>query len=162
MTTLRKMADRSDRREEKPITRLGSQARATDWLPTRGFHFGQEMPGSLRTNALHLQAGDTTAVLTHCHEPLNNHRKLNADARGHPEDCCYEGQVQMIRREAVEAAGADGVVGTLRSALDSLEPTAPWNTVPVFHSSLDALRSPGKGDSSTASTAAPTGSRSPS
>lgn len=32
----------------------------------------------------------------------------------------------MISREAVEAAGADGVVGTLRSALDSLEPTAPW------------------------------------
>src|SRR3989304_4869806 len=34
----------------------------------------------------HSQAGDTTALLTDCHEPLNNDRKVNADARGHPED----------------------------------------------------------------------------
>jgi len=58
------MADRSDRREGKSITRVGSKARASDWLITREFHFGQEMPGSFRANALHLQAGDTTAVLT--------------------------------------------------------------------------------------------------
>lgn len=87
------MANRSDRREGKPVTRLGSKARASDWLLTRGFHFGQEMSGSLGANALHKQAGDTTAVLTPCHERVNRNRNLNAEARGYPEDCCYEGEV---------------------------------------------------------------------
>lgn len=64
MTTLDEMADRSDRREDKPITCLGVRTRPIDWLLTRGFLFGQEIPGSTGAQFLHSQAGDTTAVLT--------------------------------------------------------------------------------------------------
>jgi len=32
MRTLREMADRSDRREGKPVTSLGVRTRPTDWL----------------------------------------------------------------------------------------------------------------------------------
>ena len=74
MRTLGEMADRSDRREDKPITCLGVRTRPTDWLLTRGFLFGQEIPGSTRAQPLHSQAGDTTAVLTLCHERINTHR----------------------------------------------------------------------------------------
>ena len=84
MRTLREMADRSDRREGKPVTSLGVRTRPTDWLLTRGFLFGQEIPGSTRAQPLQLQAGDTTAVLTLCHERRNTHR--NRGARGEPEN----------------------------------------------------------------------------
>ena len=87
MRTLGEMADRSDRREEKPITCLGVRTRPTDWLLTRGFLFGQEIPGSTRAQPLHSQAGDTTAVLTLCHKRINTHRNRYQDthAPGRPE-----------------------------------------------------------------------------
>ena len=59
------MANRSDRREDKPTTAWAMKTRPDDWLPARGFHFGQEGNSSFPTSPLHLQAGDTNAGLTH-------------------------------------------------------------------------------------------------
>jgi hypothetical protein len=84
MRTLREMADRSDRREGKPVTSLGLRTRPTDWLLTRGFLFGQEIPGSTRAQPLQIQAGDTTAVLTLCHQRRNSHR--NRDQTSAPQE----------------------------------------------------------------------------
>jgi hypothetical protein len=64
MRTLVQMANRSDRREDKPRTPWAMKARLDDWLLARGFHFGQEGKSSIRVIPLHLQAEDTNAGLT--------------------------------------------------------------------------------------------------
>ena len=69
MSAFVQMANRSDRREDKPKNLWASRARPGKWLLARGFHFGQEGKGTIPAIPLHSQAGDTSAGLTHrCQE----------------------------------------------------------------------------------------------
>jgi hypothetical protein len=152
MRTLREMADRSDRREGKPITTVGSKARASDWLLTREFHFGQEMPGFTRATALHSQAGDTTAVLTLCRERVNPHRNRdpNTGARGEPENpsrtrANLESEVQLFETTFWFAPGGvfSGGAALLPLPQNHHLPCSPENKAVEAERpdrSLDALR----------------------